>query len=187
MTFKKYKLISEILLAESRDYSCVMLRVDPDSEVGQKILNFIQTIPDDIIYKPDDEKYGKETEPHVTILYGLHSSDPGELISPLRTLNPIRFNLMKTSFFDNEDSPYKVLKVDVDSPQLHDANEKIKSLDYTNDYPTYHPHLTLAYIKRDKGGEEFEDLDILENEEGMSDQLSISTKTGKKFKYKLKE
>ena len=40
---------------------------------------------------------------------------------------------------------------DVKGDNLHDANEELKKYPFTSDYPDYHPHLTIGYLKPNKG------------------------------------
>ena len=32
---------------------------------------------------------------------------------------------------------------------MHDINKELKKYPYTNDFPNYHPHCTIAYLKKD--------------------------------------
>ena len=60
--------------------------------------------------------------------------------------------LGKLSVFSNPGSPFDVLKVDVESPKLHRLNRSLRDgLEHQNDYPDYHPHLTVAYLKKGAG------------------------------------
>lgn len=103
------------------------------------------------IYTEDvDKTYGLEDEPHITLLYGIHSDEINDddvfniLDSFKDKLKSIR--LTKVNKFDNP--KYEVLKFDSDSEILHEINSKLcKDLPFTSDYPDYHPHLTIAYVK----------------------------------------
>jgi hypothetical protein len=46
---------------------------------------------------------------------------------------------------------YDVLKFDVNGPNLHDANGELRKFPHTNNFPDYHPHLTIAYLKPGMG------------------------------------
>jgi 2'-5' RNA ligase superfamily protein len=94
---------------------------------------------------------GREDEQHVTVKYGLHFQTPSaRLRSALQAFGPVSLTLGKTSLFSNPDAD--VLKVDVDSPDLHRLNKLITKLLPTEDtHPTYTPHATIAYLKPGRG------------------------------------
>ena len=93
---------------------------------------------------------GVETEPHITVKYGLHGDDASEVAKVLAGEPPITVRLGKTSLFRNDDAD--VLKIDVDSPDLHRLNKKIAdALPHTDTHPEYKPHVTIAYLKPGQG------------------------------------
>ncbi len=93
---------------------------------------------------------GRETQPHITVKYGLHGNDPAEVAKVLQNIPPITATLGKTSLFSNDDAD--VLKVDVDSPDLHRLNKLIaEALPNTDTHPEYQPHATIAYLKPGQG------------------------------------
>lgn len=140
---KKYK--DELL--ESRDYSCAMAYLDKDGEIAKKVIEFAKSISEEELYV-DEEDHGRELEPHVTILYGLHSNDPDEIYESLELGDDIKATLGKMSFFEND--KYTVLKIDVESDDLNALNKKLTdSMEYTNKYPDYHAHMTIAYLNKE--------------------------------------
>jgi 2'-5' RNA ligase len=96
---------------------------------------------------------GRETDPHVTVKFGLHTNDVEDVRRVLADEPPITVTLGKTSIFPaKEGAAYDVVKVDVDSPDLHRLNKKIAdALPHTDTHPTYKPHVTLAYVKPGSG------------------------------------
>jgi 2'-5' RNA ligase len=97
----------------------------------------------------DEEGYGLETEPHITVLYGIHEQDP-KVVKKSLELAPIEYKLTKLSLFENDD--YDVLKCTVESKELKRLNKQCcDKLEYTNDYDTYLPHLTVAYLNPGMG------------------------------------
>lgn len=102
------------------------------------------TIPDNHLAED-----GRESAPHITVKYGLHGEKHEPVQQALNGEGPIAATLGKTSLFSNEDAD--VLKVDVDSPDLHRLNRKIAALPHTDTHPDYKPHLTVAYLKPGEG------------------------------------
>jgi N12 class adenine-specific DNA methylase/2'-5' RNA ligase len=115
---------------------------------------FAKSIPDADVYEPVKGEKGRELEPHVTALFGL--TDKGDNAQAVRDivkksgLQNVKLKLGKTSLFSNNPE-YDVLKVDVDSPDLHKLNKALSSLPNENEHPDYHPHLTIAYLKKGTG------------------------------------
>jgi len=119
----------------------------------EKIKELQDRISDDDL--ADD---GKEKEHHVTCLYGIHSENPEEVKKVVEHWvrhhsRTIYAKLGEVSIFaGGEDKDYDVIKIDVESEDLHSLNKILKeSLEHTDTHPTYHPHLTLAYVKKGMG------------------------------------
>ena len=173
--------VTEQLLREKlgQTYSkdCVLLLTD-SSEF--KILQ--NKIADEDLYTEDD-KYGKENEPHITILYGLL---PGEYKTEqvediLNSYIRIQYYLKGVSLFENENNPYDVVKIDVVSDDLFNINDALKELPYQNDYPDYHPHMTLAYVKKGTGKKYIEPFKNLVGEVAYRVKLSHADGTFQVF------
>ena len=94
---------------------------------------------------------GIEENPHVTLIYGLHSDEikENEIIDTCQSVKIGPMDLHNISLFENED--YDVLKFDVRSNFLHKINEKLTDFPHTTEYPDYHAHSTIAYLKSGKG------------------------------------
>jgi 2'-5' RNA ligase len=111
--------------------------------------------PKDIYEDSSDSSFGLETEPHVTLLYGLHKEISDNDIK--FTLKKFQFGpcrLVNPSIFQNPD--YDVLKFDVNYATrggafLHKANKALKEFPHTEDFPEYRPHFTIARLKKGKG------------------------------------
>lgn len=132
------------------DYGCAMVYYDMPQM--QKIHEAIS--PDDVYTEDGDNSYGLEDEPHTTLLFGFHNDVDAD--SVLEVCSKFNYSddliLNNISCFNNE--KYDVLKFDVESPVLHRANAQIKSSfanRYTTNFPDYHPHCTIGYIKKGKG------------------------------------
>lgn len=127
---------------DTYDYSCAMLYFN-FPEIN-KIHSMID--PADVYTESGDLSYGLEDEPHTTLLYGLHPEVTLDNVKEV--LNKFTYstcNIHNPSLFKNE--MYDVLKFDVKGKNLHETNNLLKKYPYTSNFPNYHPHLTIAYIK----------------------------------------
>ena len=125
-------------------YGCVMLYFKfPELFELQKSID-----PGDVYTEEGDIKYGFEDEPHCTLLYGLHKevtlNKVREVIDSY-TFSPKPLKAFNISCFKNE--KYDVLKFEVEGEILYNINNELKQFPYTSDFPDYHPHLTIAYLK----------------------------------------
>jgi len=136
------KFIQEDVINEEYDYSSLQVRLPFD--VSQAILKSAEGIPDELI-GPD----GRETRPHITIKYGIITSDVEE-IKKLPLPKKITARLGKTALFRNPDADVLIIKVD--SPDLIALNELVKkNIECIDTYPIYEPHATIAYLKPGAG------------------------------------
>ncbi len=99
----------------------------------------------DLISKADLLDDGIETEPHITIKYGLHTDSYHPVKSLLHGERPFNVTLGKTSIFKNEE--FDVVKLSVYGNELFKLNALVSELPHTDTYPDYKPHLTIAYVK----------------------------------------
>ena len=124
---------------------CAMLYYD-----FPELSNIQSQIQEDDIYTEEGDKtFGLEDEPHVTLLYGLDKTvTPQEIKERLNKFSFTEATVHNASLFEND---YDVLKFDVKSENLHACNAELCKLPYESDYPDYHPHLTIGYLKRGSG------------------------------------
>lgn len=130
----------------SYDYGCAMLYLDfPEMESLHSEID-----ENDVYVDDEDSTFGLENEPHVTLLYGLHDDVGLDKVEPIvgqRTYSTVKAH--NASLFNNP--KYDVLKFDIDGESLHDCNKSLSELPHTTDYPDYHPHMTVAYLKPGMG------------------------------------
>lgn len=131
------------------EYNCLMVYLNiPNWHEFLESLN----IKELDLYNPENERYGKETEPHCTILYGIHSDISDDTVMELfDNLKEEDFDLKVNGidcFYNND---YDVLKMNIASDKLSGLNSLAKSLPHTSQYQYYKPHITLAYLQKGKG------------------------------------
>ena len=92
---------------------------------------------------------GTSGKPHITVAYGIDDQLDPEIYEILRKMpKGADVTIKGLSVFDNPKE--KILKFDVDSPQLQAVNAEIKKrlkAGYRNDYKKYNPHITIAKLK----------------------------------------
>ena len=139
------------------EYGCIMAHID----VWNWKSRLAMIAEEDLYVKEENgDRYGKETEPHVTLLYGIHSKEANaqEILDYLRNLKPVTVRITGISIFENNE--YDVVKYTIESDELHALNAEIKErFPYTSTYPTYKPHMTIAYVKKGQGKKYVKDLD----------------------------
>jgi len=171
---------------DKHDFGCVMLYFNIDKKVWTK---FQEVIDKGDIYTEDgDQGYGLEDKPHVTVLYGLHATNPDSTIKELiDEMEGPKLNLRKISIFEND--KFDVLKFDIigdSKKKLEKMNAKFAKLPHTTDYPDYHPHATICYLKPGTGKKYIKTLtgdDIITVE---PKQVVYSKPDGSEIKYNLK-
>ena len=161
--------LEEAKTIDGYDYSSTQINLPADL-AAQVMAWSKENVPDAVLTGP-----GREEEPHVTLKYGLLTTDPEEVRAVLKAnpVSPVVVTLGKVSIFDLPE--YDVVKIDVSSPALAVLNEAIsksigmKSLPNEDRNPVYRPHITVAYARKGTvgslvGREDFEGLEFTANE-----------------------
>lgn len=160
------KLIAE---AEKPPHKFASTQIQVPEPLASEIRELGQMIPDEQLTED-----GREDDIHVTVKYGLHADDPAKLQELLNGQPPITVTMGKTSLFSNDDAD--VVKIDVDSPELHALNKKIAdAMPHTDTHPDYQPHITIAYVKPGMG-KEWSGSNVLEGEPFTVNKLTFSGK-----------
>ena len=167
------------------DYSCLMARM-PDP-IASNVQSIAAAIPPEFIYQTPDGERGRAKDIHVTVLYGIHTTNLDEVLPLVAGMAPLRATLGRTSAFYNPECI--ALKVNMQSRDLVNLNNLIRrSLQYTSIYPNYIPHVTIAYLKKDdKNPYYYRDYmtDDFEGTEVVLDELVFSTPSGRKETIRL--
>jgi|LakMenEpi03Aug12_release.lakeMendotaPanAssembly.Ray.scaffolds.fasta_scaffold533343_3 2'-5' RNA ligase len=178
----KEKLNSFLMEGHKREFGCVMLDIDVDKTKWNKL---IESIDESDLYegesKKDKGEFGVEKQQHITILFGLHSSvKDSEVNEILDKIETIDFDLTKISIFETDE--FDVLKYDVVSSDLKKWNKELSKLDNTNEFD-YHPHATIAYLKKGSGKKYIQTLKM----EAKPERLHYSKTDGTDKFYPIKK
>ena len=131
---------------------CVMLDVVAPDLSG--------VIPDEWCYtSPRPERFwvsGRQSEGHVTLLYGLlsHATDIRPAIDEvLDEWEPGPVQGCEVTVFPSpwEDEPYSCVVSELSlTSQLRDGHARLSLLPHIDTHPVYRPHVTLAYVHKDR-------------------------------------
>jgi 2'-5' RNA ligase len=156
---------------QDADFSCLLVALPDD--LSKVVLDWInKNIQDNILFDKDNK--GKETYPHITVKYGIHSEDPEQAVKLLENEKPINFSLGQISLFDtNED--FDVVKIEVKSKDLENLNKKVsENIEVTDTHPGYIPHVTLAFVQ--KGfGDNFKGMKDFDGMSGTINKIIFSS------------
>lgn len=111
-----------------------------------KLLSEINTFD---LYKPLNESYGVEKEPHLTIFYGLTENvDDNDVIKVIEDIDisKIDIKVEKMDVFVNRDN--NVLKYSIKSNYLSKFNSIFREFPNINKYEKYNPHITIAFLNK---------------------------------------
>lgn len=154
---------------------------DFPSHIATKIKEFGLKIPDSCLAED-----GRETKIHVTALYGLHGDGDSEALPKLvGCFGPVKVKLGPLSCFcATADKPHDVLKVEIDSPDLVKLHDLLKTRPNSDKWPTYNPHVTVAFLKPGEG-KKYDGKKTFEGLEWTFDALTFRDRDGKPTKISL--
>ena len=159
---------------ESHSFSSVQVKI-PDT-VTELMIQYADEISED-----DLSGDGIETNSHITIKYGIHSSNPDILaLNNIMLPNILHATMKNTSIFECDE--FDVLKVDIDSEDMTKLNHEITdAVENTETHPEYHAHATIAYLKSGTGYKYIDDnrfngIDLVFNEIEFSGSDDVITK-----------
>jgi 2'-5' RNA ligase len=145
MTTQAFLSLFSQSLTEERVFSYLM--ADIPAGVGDHLKRWQDLIDPKDLHGPD---LGLEDHFHVTVLYGIHDPSPYKVKKLLAEQHKFSIKLGDISLFEN--AKYDVVKVDIESGELVQINKLLRhNLQHTLTFPEYHPHLTLAYVKKGTG------------------------------------
>lgn len=124
------------------DYACT--QIDVPSEIIKAIRLLGKQIDEADIHSEGLEEY-----PHITIKFGLLSDEADPIRQIAAQFQPFTVTTGKTSLFENED--FDVLKIEIEGNELRRLNQAIADTGSISTHPSYHPHITIGYLKSGTG------------------------------------
>lgn len=146
------KPVSVKTAREDGVYRSSTTQVDLPEDLGKEVIAWgKENISDDDLVDDEKNSMGREDEMHVTVLYGIQEDTPDSFRKIVEGVAPFEVRLgLVTLFRDKKE--YDVVKIDVEAPELHTLHDGIKNSSVNKStFPTYVPHLTVAYVKKDSG------------------------------------
>lgn len=168
--------IAQKFMKTAYNFSSVQLELpDPEAEEIRKW--GVQNIPNNLLADG-----GREDDIHVTIKYGIHIHDFTEARNLFIHQKPIKLKLGKITLFTGD---CDVVKIDVDSPDLHRLNKLISSnFEVTDTHPVYFPHITITYVLK-SFGDQFNGREDFFGKKVICDSVIFSGKDNRMTLFKL--
>lgn len=182
-TFKRF-LANEEKKKSTYDYSSTQVNL-PEPLARDVIRWGRREIPEkDILHDPNDKTFGRELEPHVTVLYGIHTEKPVLIRKLLKDQQQFEIELGKISVFEND--TFDVVKIEVKSADLVRLNRMFNEHLYTTQiYPEYKPHVTVAYLHPGCGGK-YDGDKYFQGKIFMATDVVFSAWSGEKTTIRMK-
>ncbi len=137
-------------LKEEPVYGCVMMDAKIDNWEEYHLSGIDEK---DLYEKPNDDSYGLEETPHVTIVYGIHEDeiDPQTIADVMEeNMEPMTLAVTEIDVFEGEE--YDVVKYNLPlTEQLKTYRALFMKFPNTQTFDEYHPHMTIAYVLPGKG------------------------------------
>ena len=144
----KEELKKTLLNEEKVQFGCLMLYFNIPN--WNKIINKIK---EEDLYNDGSGTFGRECDPHISILYGFHdevNADDFKKIIEDDDISKYSVKVKGVSLFENEQ--FDVVKLDIEpTEELISLRNKVKKLPNTLTYKDFKPHMTVAYVKSGEG------------------------------------
>lgn len=132
------------------EHTFASTQLELKSESRDEILSIAEAVP---AFALEPTK-GRETDPHVTVLYGLKVEDHGDVRKALEGVDRTVMTTLKgVEVFEGvEGGTCDAIVVLCDpTPALVDLREKLMELPHAEPRFAFTPHITLAYVKLGQG------------------------------------
>ena len=133
------------------DLGCIMVDVEPFEVTANVPDEFASDLVDATTRHDHAMGAVGETEPHLTLLYGLLENGnlwKDKVDAVLDGWSLPNVTIDEVGIFETPDS-YAVIAHVALTPELVDGHERLTLLPHIQTFSEYRPHITLAYIKKD--------------------------------------
>jgi len=146
ITYKNWVQLNE-QKKEEKIYGCIML----EAYINDWEDIHLNGIEKKDLYDNKDNEYGLEETPHVTLVYGIHEDeiDASVIRDTIKeNIESFSVKVKNIGFFECDE--YDVVKYDVipSKDLLKYRKLFLKTFENTQTFKEYHPHITLAYVKK---------------------------------------
>lgn len=182
---KKHPESAQMELSFKKEYSyrSTQVSIPEDSEMGKALSDARNQIADEDLMGDGKDIGGN----HVTLRYGLKSTDDADIKDYLAAQKAFPIKLGKITVFEpseHSDGACPIV-VDVISPDMERMNEDLGGIgDWKIADFEYHPHATLAYVKSE-AAEKYKSLTV-ESKPFLVSEVEISNRGGSKKAVSLK-
>lgn len=145
----KLKRYTEFL-NESSEYKFGCVMIETPFPNWKEITNMIS--PEDIYRDDDDDTFGIQENPHLTIFYGLKPNVKSEQVEDVfrNFTGDIKIEGTGIGIFDNEE--FDVVKFNINQQgSLQSLFDEFMKMPNSCTYTDYSPHITIAYVKKGCG------------------------------------
>lgn len=127
--------------SQKQDYACLLI---PMPSSVEKLINSYSNkkIKDHVL-----RGKGRETESHVTVLFGLQDKDLLSVTNKAKGFGKFELKFGEISKFNHPE--FDVIKISIISNKLVELNKLIGKIPHYSTHKGYIPHCTLAYVKKD--------------------------------------
>jgi len=163
----------------SDTYKYCSVQLDLPSDIAERVVNLALQI----INKDDVVEF--EKQPHVTVQYGIKDNDVASVQAALQDQYGCDVELGSTDYFSNDDGDVVFVSVTGDGlSRLRDAVRD--KTDVVDTRKRFVPHVTLAYVKKDRG-QAYAGNDKLSGVKFSCTDLSFCSTDGSKTPIELAE
>lgn len=181
-----YKIAKYLFKKASEDVGWACIRLN--KSFSNKVINWgKKNITDDILYnRPNKENdHGRELDIHITVIYGIRSENKEMVKGLLSKQKPFKVTMQNIDCFETDNYDVVIIKVKSDGLEdinaLMEENLNVKE----NDYGSYKPHCTIAYVKKGEGKQYIGDS-FFKGEEFIINKIYFEDKNDNEIMVKLK-
>lgn len=151
----KYELIKKPepalvkVAKEGVNYEYSITKIDLPDDLSDSVMSWGEkNIPEKDLFIEDGMAKGRENDIHITVLYGITDQKPNKTSKVIKETKPFEVRLgLINAFKDNK--KYDVIKIEIESGDLEKLHYELRDrIHNENTFPTYNPHVTIAYVKK---------------------------------------